>query len=96
MIDIVATPDVIPTDDITQHERTVTSVVVQWKEPIYYLAPITMYSLNVCDKITDHCTTMDINVNDIDVVANESTVRYGLFVVIKARCSNMWLFAQVL
>ena len=55
-----------------------------------------MYSLNVCDKITDYCTTMDINVNDIDVVANESTVRYGLFLVIKARCSNMWLSAQVL
>ena len=85
-----ATPDVIPTDDITQHERTITSVVVQWKVPNYYNAPITMYSLNLCQKVNDVCTPvngnypMNINVSDINVVeqSDRSIVRYGLLLVI--------------
>ena len=84
-----ATPDVISTDDITQHERTVTSLVVQWRVPNYYNAPITMYSLNLCQKINDLCTPvngnypMNINVSDINVVeqSNKSMVRYGLLIV---------------
>ena len=79
MVDITDIPDVIPTDDITQHERTVTSVVVQWKVPNYYNAPITMYSLNLCERINDDCITvngypMNINVGEH---TSGSTVRYG-------------------
>ena len=89
MVDITDIPDVIPTDDITQHERTVTSVVVQWKVPNYYNAPITMYSLNLCQNINDVCIPvngnypMNINVSDINVVeqSNKSIVRYGLLIV---------------
>ena len=82
-------PDIIPTDDITQHERTVTSVVVQWNVPNYYNAPITMYSLNLCQKINDVCTPvngnypMNINVSDINVMeqSNRSIARYVLVTV---------------
>ena len=45
-----------------------------------------MYSLILCNKINDDCVTvtMDINVDDINVVehTNESIVRYGLLLVI--------------
>ena len=88
MANIADIPDVIPTDDITQHERTVTSVVVQWKVPNYYNAPITMYSLNLCQKINDVCTPvngnypMNINVSDINVIeSNRSIVRYVLIMI---------------
>ena len=84
LIDITAIPDVIPIDDITQHGRTVTSVVVQWKVPNYYNAPITMYSLNLCEKINDDCTTVNdypMNINAGEHTSG-STVRYGLLLVI--------------
>ena len=85
MVDIADIPDVIPTDDITQHERTVTSVVVQWKVPNYYNAPITMYSLNLCQKVNDVCTPVNGNY-PMNINAGEhtsgSTVRYGLLLVI--------------
>jgi len=45
LLDIIAVPGIIPTVDITQSKRTVTTVVVQWKEPTDYNAPITMYEL---------------------------------------------------
>ena len=84
LANITAIPDVIPTDDITQHGRTVTSVVVQWKVPNYYNAPITMYSLNLCKKINDDCTT--VNGYPMNINAGEHTsgsiVRYGLLLVI--------------
>ena len=84
LVHITAIPDVIPTDDITQHERTVTSVVIQWKVPNYYLAPITMYSLNLCEKINDDFTT--VNDYTMNINAGEHTsgsiVRYGLLLVI--------------
>ena len=81
MVDITDIPDVIPTDDIMQHERTVTSVVVQWKVPNYYNAPITMYSLNLCQKINDsNCIPVNgnypMNINVVEQ-SNRSTVRYG-------------------
>ena len=91
MVDITDIPDVIPNDDITQHERTVASVVVQWKVPNYYNAPITMYSLNLCQKVNDVCTPvngnypMNINVSDINVIeqsSDRSIVRYGLLLII--------------
>ena len=96
-----ATPDVIPTDDITQHERTVTSIVVQWKVPNYYNAPITMYSLNLCQKVNDVCTAvngnypMDVNVSDINVTeqSDRSIVRYVLIVI--NALIIMQLFTQV-
>ena len=89
LANIADIPDVIPTDDITQHERIVTSVVVQWKVPNYYNAPITMYSLNLCQKINDVCTPvngnypMNINVSNINFIeqSNRSIVRYGLLLV---------------
>ena len=78
---IIDIPDIIPSDDITQHERTVTSVVVQWKEPNYYNAPITMYSLNLCQKISDDCVT--VNGYPVNINADQNTiVRYGLLLVI--------------
>ena len=84
LANITAIPDVIPIDDITQHGRTVTSVVVQWKVPNYYNAPITVYSLNLCEKINDDCTT--VNDYPMDINAGEHTsgsiVRYGLLLVI--------------
>ena len=84
LANITATPNVIPTDDITQHVRTVTSVIVQWKVPNYYNAPITMYSLNLCKKINDDCTT--VNDYPMDINAGKHTsgsiVRYGLLLVI--------------
>ena len=89
MVGIADIPDVIPTDDITQHERTVTSVVVQWKVPNYYNAPITMYSLNLCQKVNDVCTPvngnypMNINISDINVIeqSDRSIVRYVLIMI---------------
>ena len=95
--DITAIPDVIPTDDITQYERTVTSVVVQWKVPNYYNAPITMYSLNLCQEVNDVCTPvngnypMNINVSDINVIeqSNRSIVRYVLITVDLVICSYL-------
>ena len=50
LLDIIAVPGVIPTDDITQPERTVTTVVVLWKKPNDYNAPIIMYELDLCRK----------------------------------------------
>ena len=85
MVDIADIPDVIPADDITQPERTVTTVVVQWKEPNYYNAPITMYTLNLCQKILDSCTTVPMNINPPErSIVNESIVllRCGLLLVI--------------
>ena len=84
LVDIIATPDVIPTDDISQPERTVTSVVVEWKEPEYYKAPITTYTLNLCEKASDNCLTVDGYPMNITAHSNtnESRVRYGLFLVI--------------
>ena len=81
MVDITDIPDVIPADEITQHERTVTTVVVQWKEPNYYNAPITMYTLNLCQKVENECRN-----DTTDISAGEHTsdgiVRYGLLLVI--------------
>ena len=87
MVDIADIPDVIPADDITQPERTVTTVVVQWKEPNYYNAPITMYTLNLCQKILDSCATVDgypRNINPPEHIVNGSIVllRCGLLLVI--------------
>ena len=62
-VDITDIPDVIPADDITQPERTVTTVVVQWKEPNYYNAPITMYTLDLCQKVEGECRYVTININ---------------------------------
>ena len=63
---------------------SVTSVVVQWKVPNYYNAPITMYSLNLREKINDDCTT--VNGYPMNINAGEHTsgsiVRYGLLLVI--------------
>ena len=78
----VAIPDVIPTDDITQPERTVTTVVVQWKEPNYYNAPITMYALNLCQKLQeDDCESIDndnsMNITADDYINDNGTVKYG-------------------
>ena len=77
---IIDTPDVIPTDDITQPERTVTTVIVQWKEPNYYNAPIKMYTLNLCQKLLhDNCTSVNgypLNIT-ADEYTNASIVRYG-------------------
>ena len=84
LIDITDIPDVIPTDDITQHERTVTSVVVQWKVPNYYNAPITMYSLNLCENINDDCITVNGYLMNINAGEHTSgrTVRYSLHLII--------------
>ena len=77
-------PDVIPADDITQLERTITTVIVQWKEPNYYNAPITKYTLNLCQKAEqDSCTTVNgypVDINPPERIINGSTVllRYGL------------------
>ena len=83
LVDTVAIPDVIPTDDITQPERTVTSVLVQWKVPIYYNAPVTNYSLNLCQKISDDCIPVSGYPMNISVgqYTNGSIVRYGLLLV---------------
>ena len=63
---------------------SVTSVVVQWKVPNYYNAPITMYSLNLRKKINDDCTTVNGYPMNINVVEHTSgsIVRYGLLLVI--------------
>ena len=81
MVDITDTPDVIPTDDITKRERTVTTVVVQWKEPNYYNAPITIYTLNLCQKVENECRndTTDINAGEY---TSDGIVKYGLLLVI--------------
>ena len=85
-VDITDIPDVITTGNITQHERTVTSVVVQWNVPNFYNAPIIMYSLNLCEKINDVCTPvngnypMNINVGEH---TSGSIVRYGLLLAIE-------------
>ena len=81
-------PNVIPADDITQLERTVTTVIVQWKEPNYYNAPITKYTLNLCQKAEqDSCTTVNgypVDINPPERIVNGSTVllRYSLLLVI--------------
>ena len=81
MVDIADIPDVIPADDITQPERTITVVTVQWKEPDYYNAPITMYTLDLCQKVEGECRN-----NITNIYAGEHTsdgiVRYGLLLVI--------------
>ena len=80
MLDIIAVPGVIPTDDITQPERTVTTVVIQWKEPNDYNAPITMYELDLCQKLLqDNCTSLNDYPMNItaDEYTNASIVRYG-------------------
>ena len=97
VVDITDIPDVIPADDITQHERTVTTVVVQWKEPNYYNAPITMYTLNLCQKIQDSCTDyrnypMNISASEY---TNDSIVRYGLLLVIVDVVICSYLHMQV-
>ena len=78
MIDIADIPDVIPADDITQHERTVTTVVVQWKEPN---APITMYTLNLCQKVENECRNDTTNISAGEYTS-DGIVRYGLLLVI--------------
>ena len=93
LLDIIAVPGVIPTDDITQSKRTVTTVVVQWKEPDDYNAPITMYELGLCRKFEnasqkledtsqqsqDNCASL--NDYPMKIAADENTnasiVRYG-------------------
>ena len=83
LIDNIDIPDIISTDDITQHERTVTSVVVQWKEPNYYNAPITMYSLSLCQKLSDDDDCTSVNGYPVNINADQNTVvRYGLLLVI--------------
>ena len=87
MLNIIAIPDVIPTDDITQPERTVTTVVVQWKEPDNYNAPITMYELDLCRKLEntsqnleDNCASLNnypMNIIADKYTNNASIVRYG-------------------
>ena len=81
MVDIADIPDVIPADDITQPERTVTTVVVQWKEPDYYNAPITMYTLDLCQKVEGECRNDTTNINAGEHT-NDGIVRYGLLLVI--------------
>ena len=98
MLDIIAVPGVIPTDDITQPERTVTTVVVQWKEPDDYNAPITMYELDLCQKLLqDSCPS--VKGYPLDIIADEYTnvisiVRYRL-TPIHSRCSNMQSLTQI-
>ena len=83
LINMIDIPDIIPTDDITQHERTITSVVVQWKEPNYYNAPITMYSLKLCQKLSDDDDCTSVNGYSVNINADQNTiVRYGLLLVI--------------
>ena len=83
LLDIIAIPDVIPTDDIAQSKRTVTTVVVQWKKPNDYNAPITMYELDLCQKLEDTSQNLEdscTSVNDYPLnitVDNASIVRYG-------------------
>jgi len=40
LVNVIDVPDVIPTDDITQYNMTIISVIVQWKEPDSLNAPI--------------------------------------------------------
>ena len=82
MVDITDIPDVIPTDDITQPERTVTTVVVQWKEPNYYNAPIIIYTLDLCQKVEGECRNVTININNAGEHTSDGIVRYGLLLVI--------------
>ena len=81
MVDITDIPDVIPADDITQPERTITTIVVQWKEPNYYNAPITMYTLDLCQKVEGECRNVTTNVNAGEHTS-DGIVRYGLLLVI--------------
>ena len=90
---ITAVPGVIPADDITQTERTVTTVMVQWKEPIYYNAPITNYTLTLCQKIEGECRNDTTNI-DAGNHTSDGIVRYGLLLVI-IDVVNMQLFTQV-
>ena len=78
---ITAVPGVIPADDITQPERTVTTVMVQWKEPNNYNAPITNYTLTLCQKIDGECRNDTTNIN-ADEHTSDGIVRYGLLLVI--------------
>ena len=78
---ITDTPDVIPADDISQLERTVTTVIVQWRKPNYYNAPITNYTLNLCHKIEGECRNVTTNI-DAGEYTNNSIVRYGSLLVI--------------
>ena len=79
--DITDTPDVIPADDITQHKRTVTTVVVQWREPNYYNAPITNCTLNLCHKVDGECRNVTTNIDAGENTSN-GIVRYGSLLVI--------------
>ena len=96
LVDIIAIPDVIPMDDIIplKNSSTVTTIVVQWKEPEYYNAPITIYTLNVCQKVNDRCRndTMDINATEH---TNGGIVRYGLFLLIVDVVICSYLHMQV-
>jgi len=78
LVNVIDVPDVIPTNDITQHNMTITSVIVQWKEPDNSNAPITLYTLNLCEKIVDSCKT--VISYPVNISANQ--VRYGLLLVI--------------
>ena len=93
LLDIIAVPSIISTVDITQSKRTVTTVVVQWKEPNDYNAPITMYELDLCRKFEnvsqksedtsqqsqDNCASLNDYPMNItaDEYTNVSIVRYG-------------------
>ena len=71
--------DIIP----LKNSSTITTIVVQWKVPNYYDAPITMYTLNLCQKIEDDCRDASgypININ-ADEHTNGSIVRYGLLLL---------------
>ena len=76
---IIDTPDVIPADDITQPERTITTVIVQWKEPNN--APITNYTLNLCHKVEGECRNITTNI-DAGKNTSNGIVRYGSLLVI--------------
>ena len=77
LVDVIDVPDVIPTDDIAQHSMTITSVIVQWKEPGNSNAPLTMYTLNLCEKIND-CKTVTGYPRNISA----GQLRYGLLLII--------------
>ena len=74
----------VSANDIRQLERTVTTVTVQWKEPDYYNAPITNYTLNLCHKVDGECknTTTNIDAGE-NTNNNTGIVRYGSLLVIK-------------
>ena len=79
--DITDIPDMVSANDIRQLERTVTTVIVQWKEPNYYNAPITNYTLNLCHKVDGECINATTNI-DAGENTNNSIVRYGSLLVI--------------